>query len=77
MSLHDTEELDNDFRGRADKDLALATALSVDDVVQAVVLPLMMSIGLNRQRQASTHQDRDANHLLSSYGEEGLGFVSR
>ena len=33
MTLHDTEELDDDLRRRADEDLALATALSVDDVV--------------------------------------------
>ena len=33
MALHDTEELDDDLRGRADENLALATALSVDDVV--------------------------------------------
>ena len=33
MTLHDTEELDDDLRRRTDKDLALAAALSVDDVV--------------------------------------------
>ena len=33
MTLHDTEELDDDFRGRTDENLALATALSVDNVV--------------------------------------------
>lgn len=41
MALHDTEELDDDFRRWADKDLALAAALSIDDVVKAVVLPFM------------------------------------
>ena len=35
--LHDRKELDNDLGGRADHDLALTTALSVVDGVQAVV----------------------------------------
>ena len=33
MALHDTEELDDDFRGRADEDLTLAPALGIDNVV--------------------------------------------
>ena len=33
MALHDGEELDDDLRGRTDEDLALATALCVDNVV--------------------------------------------
>ena len=33
MALHDSEEFDNDLRRRTDEDLALATALGVDDVV--------------------------------------------
>jgi hypothetical protein len=33
VTLHDAEELDNDLRRGSDEDLALATALSVDDVV--------------------------------------------
>ena len=33
MALHDSEELDNDLRRRTDENLALATALGVDDVV--------------------------------------------
>ena len=33
MLLHDSQELDNDLRRRTDEDLALATALGVDDVV--------------------------------------------
>ena len=33
MALHDTEELDDDLRRGADEDLALAAALSVDNVV--------------------------------------------
>ena len=33
MTLHDTEELDDDLRGRAHEDLALATTLGVDNVV--------------------------------------------
>ena len=32
MSLHDTEELYHDLRGRAYENLALSTALSVDNV---------------------------------------------
>ena len=31
VSLHDTEELYNDLRGRANENLALSTTLSVDD----------------------------------------------
>lgn len=37
MLLHQGQELDNDLGGRADQDLALATLLSVVDVVEAVV----------------------------------------
>ena len=33
VTLHDAEELDDDLRGRTDEDLALATALGVDNVV--------------------------------------------
>lgn len=33
MALHDGEELDDDLGGRPDEDLALATALGIDDVV--------------------------------------------
>ena len=33
MTLHDAKELDDDLGGRADEDLALATALGVDNVV--------------------------------------------
>lgn len=33
MTLHDREELDDDLRRRTDKDLALAAALRVDNVV--------------------------------------------
>ncbi len=35
--LHDLEELDDDLGGRADKDLALAAALSVGNVHESVV----------------------------------------
>ena len=37
MTLHDSEELDNDLRRRTDEDLALATALGVDDVVLGTI----------------------------------------
>lgn len=33
MALHNTQELDDDLRGRADEHLALAATLGVDDVV--------------------------------------------
>ena len=36
--LHDGKELDDDLGRRADKDLALALALSVDNAVKSVVL---------------------------------------
>jgi hypothetical protein len=35
--LHQRQELDDDLGGRTDQDLALATLLSVVDVVEAVV----------------------------------------
>jgi len=38
MTLHDAQEFYNDLGGGSDEDLALATALSVDDIVQAVIL---------------------------------------
>jgi len=38
MTLHDTKELDNDLGRRTNKDLTLSTALSIDDIVQAVIL---------------------------------------
>lgn len=41
VSLHDTQELDDDLGGGADKHLALAAALGVDNVVKAVVLALI------------------------------------
>jgi len=37
VALHDAEEFDDDFGGRADEDLAFAATLGVDDVVEAVV----------------------------------------
>ena len=37
MLLHQRQELDDDLGGRTDQDLALATLLSVVDVVEAVV----------------------------------------
>ena len=38
MALHDTEELDDDLGRGADEDLALAAALSVDNVVLRVTV---------------------------------------
>ena len=38
MTLHNREELDDDLRGRTNEDLALATALSIDDVVLVELL---------------------------------------
>ena len=38
MSLHDAQELDNDLGRRTDEDLALATALGDDDVVEVEVV---------------------------------------
>jgi len=37
MALHQGQKLDDDLGGRADEDLALATLLSVDDGLEAVV----------------------------------------
>lgn len=36
MTLHDSEELYNDLRRRPDKDLALSTALSIDNIVLTI-----------------------------------------
>lgn len=41
MSLHDAQKLDHHLGRRPDEDLALATALGIDDIVQAVVLPFV------------------------------------
>jgi len=38
MALHDAQEFDDNLRGWSDEDLALATALGIDNVVQAVIL---------------------------------------
>jgi len=38
MALHDTQELYHDFRRRSNENLTFAASLSVDDVVQAVIL---------------------------------------
>jgi len=38
VPLHDTQEFYNNLGGRSDENLALATALSIDNVVKAVVL---------------------------------------
>ena len=60
MTLHDTEELDDDLRRGADEYLALAAALSVDNVVQAVVLD---EISVERALQhTATYQDGHADH---------------
>jgi hypothetical protein len=37
MALHDLQELDDDLRGRADHDLALAGLLGVVDAVKSIV----------------------------------------
>jgi len=37
MSLHDTQEFYNDLGRRPDENLTLSTALSIDDVVEAIV----------------------------------------
>ena len=52
MTLHDTEELDDDLRRGADKHLALAAALSVDNVV----LWETQSADPRGERQRNTHK---------------------
>ena len=37
MALHDAKELDNDLGRRSNEDLALSSALGIDDVVKTVV----------------------------------------
>jgi len=37
MTLHDTQEFDNDFGAGTDKDLTFATTLRVDNAVKAVI----------------------------------------
>ena len=53
MTLHDTEELDDDLGARADEHLALATALSVDNVVLCRILACTQSMA-----QADTPSSR-------------------
>ena len=62
MALHDAQELDNDLRGRADEHLALAAALGVDDVVQAVILR-HRSANVCLEVVKSTHEDGHADHF--------------
>lgn len=50
VALHDAQELDNDLGGGSDKDLALAPALGIDDVVEAVVLQKMIREERRRDR---------------------------
>lgn len=61
MTLHDTEELHDDLRRRTDENLALSTALGVDNVVLHIV-----SAYPPCSKTRSTHQavieDRDADH---------------
>ena len=61
MTLHDAKKLDDDFRGRANQDLALATALGVDNVVLHI-----RSAHPAATESDATHQavvkDRNANH---------------
>ena len=61
MTLHDTEELDDDLRGRADENLALATALGVDDVVLRVRSAHPPALEPKATHQAVV-KDGDANH---------------
>ena len=63
MALHDAQELDNDLRGGADEHLALSTALGVDDVVQAVILPHCLAYFLPVKVLYSTHEDGYADHF--------------
>ena len=44
MTLHDTEEADDDLRGRTNEYLAFATALGVDDVVLCRILACTQSM---------------------------------
>ena len=61
MTLHDREELDDDLRGRTNEDLALATALGIDDVVLRIRSAYPAAIELNATHQAVV-KDRNANH---------------
>ena len=61
MTLHDREELDDDLRGRTNEDLALATALGIDDVVLRIRSAYPATIELNATHQAVV-KDRNANH---------------
>ena len=61
MTLHDGKELDDDLRRRADKDLALATALGVDDVILRTQSAHPTSTKPNKTHQAVV-KDGYANH---------------
>ena len=62
MALHDTQELDHDFRGRSDENLTFAASLSINDVIQAVILYLDHQRLKRTKRKMLTHKDRYANH---------------
>jgi len=71
MTLHDTEELDNDLGRRTNKNLTLSTALGIDDIVQAVVLTSSVMLIYQGITQ-NTHQDGDADHFYERGRERGL-----
>jgi len=71
MTLHDTEELDNDLGRRTNKNLTLSTALGIDDIVQAVVLTSSVMLIYQGITQ-TTHQDGDTDHFYERGRERGL-----
>ena len=76
MTLHDTEELDDDLRRGADEHLALAAALGVDNVVKAVVLAFIRddidkrTLHSPRQRRGPWWASRRPGRR-GGYGTEG------
>jgi hypothetical protein len=58
MALHDSEELNNNLRGRPDKDLALAAALGIDDVVLCVCQHAWMYHRARRRAKQSFYPSR-------------------
>jgi len=70
MTLHDTKELDDDLGRGTDKDLTLSAALSIDDIVQAVILKHHQSHYLSRQNTNHSPGQRREPFFCFWRGEE-------
>lgn len=63
MSLHDSEELDDDLGRWANEDLAFSTTLGVDNIVQSIILCLVADqLAIVDKKENRAHEDRYADH---------------